>query len=130
MVGTAEYQETRCSRTIRQNASGLNLAGTTTVPPERKVASVEATKPWTWKSGMRHKETSWGDSAYVLATLLQETAKFRCFSGTRLGRPVLPLVCSTRAISSGQGPETGAALGASTMETVPRALVATENTGT
>src|SRR5436309_1951643 len=79
---------------------------------------------------MRHKETSWGESAYVLATLLQETARFMCFNGTRLGRPVLPLVCSTKAISSGEGLETEVALGASTLETIPRALVATENTGT
>ena len=41
-MGTAVYQVTCSSRTSRQKASGLNFPGTTTVPPESKVASVEA----------------------------------------------------------------------------------------
>ena len=45
MVGTQEYQVTPCSRTVRQKLMGLNLFGTTTVPPVRKVESVEATSP-------------------------------------------------------------------------------------
>ena len=45
MVGTAEYQVGRKSRTVRQKESGLKRAGTTTVPPERKVDSVEAMSP-------------------------------------------------------------------------------------
>ena len=45
MVGTAEYHVDPVSRTVRQKESGLNFAGTTTVPPERSVESVEATSP-------------------------------------------------------------------------------------
>ena len=47
MVGTAEYQVALDSRIVRQNVSGLNLPGTTTVPPEASVERVEATKPCT-----------------------------------------------------------------------------------
>ena len=39
----------------RQKFRALKRAGTTTVPPVRKVASVDAIKPCTWNSGMRHK---------------------------------------------------------------------------
>ena len=63
MVGTAEYQVTPWSRTMRQNESGLNCAGTTTVPPVEKVASVDATRPCTWNSGITHSETSLGRQA-------------------------------------------------------------------
>ena len=62
-VGTAEYQVTPWSRATRQNASGLNFAGTTTVPPLESVASVEATKPCTWNSGITHIATSLAVSA-------------------------------------------------------------------
>ena len=48
---------------MRQNDSGLNLSGTTTVPPVASVASVEATRPCTWKSGITHSDTSSGVSA-------------------------------------------------------------------
>ena len=51
------------SLATRQNDSGLNLLGTTTVPPLASVARVEATRPWTWKSGITHNETSAGVSA-------------------------------------------------------------------
>ena len=47
-VGTAEYHVTAWSRAIRQNDNGLNLPGTTTVPPVARVASVEATRPCAW----------------------------------------------------------------------------------
>ena len=47
VVGTAEYQVARWSRMVRQNESGLNFGGTTIVPPDIKVAMVEAIKPWT-----------------------------------------------------------------------------------
>ena len=60
MVGTAEYQVAPVSRTVRQNDSGLNLLGTTTVPPESSVESVDATSPCTWNSGITHSETSFG----------------------------------------------------------------------
>ena len=36
-MGTAEYQVTPLSRTVRQKESGLNFDGTTTAPPERSV---------------------------------------------------------------------------------------------
>ena len=103
MVGTAEYQVTRCSRAVRQKASGLNRAGTTTVPPEARVARTEATRPCTWKSGITQSATSASPRAYVPAMVPAEAARFRCRSGTRLGRPVLPLVWSTSATSSGEG---------------------------
>ena len=48
---------------MRQNDSGLNLPGTTTVPPVASVASVEATRPCTWNSGITHSDTSSGVSA-------------------------------------------------------------------
>src|SRR5437899_12633820 len=112
MVGTHEYHVTPCSRTVRQKLMGLNLPGTTTVPPVRKVESVEATRPCMWKSGITQSETSLAVSWYVLTTFAQDTARFLCFSGTRLGRPVLPLVWSTRATSSGLSGSTGAFFGA------------------
>src|SRR5271166_6280476 len=74
IVGTPEYQVTRCSRTVRQKESALKLVGTTTVPPESRVAMVEPIKPWMWNSGMIHSETSSSESAYVLAILADETA--------------------------------------------------------
>ena len=63
IVGTAEYQVAPCSCATRQNDSGLNLPGTTTVPPVASVASVEATRPCTWNSGITHSDTSSGVSA-------------------------------------------------------------------
>ena len=63
MVGTAEYHVAFVSRTVRQNESALNFAGTATVPPESNVDSVEATRPWTWKSGITQSDTSSGDKA-------------------------------------------------------------------
>ncbi len=45
MVGTAEYQVTRQSRTVLQNDSGLNFDGTTIVPPASSVEIVDATSP-------------------------------------------------------------------------------------
>ena len=51
------------SRTVRQNESALNFAGTATVPPESSVESVDATRPWTWNSGITQSDTSSGESA-------------------------------------------------------------------
>jgi len=62
-VGTAEYHVTPWSRATRQNDSGLNFAGTTTVPPVASVASVEATRPCTWNNGITHNATSSAVSA-------------------------------------------------------------------
>jgi hypothetical protein len=62
MVGTAEYQVGRCSAAAVQRESGLNGAGTTTVPPVRRVASAEAISPCTWNSGITQSETSSGPS--------------------------------------------------------------------
>ena len=45
-VGTA-IPVTPCSFATRQKESGLNLPGTTTVPPVESVASVDATSPCT-----------------------------------------------------------------------------------
>src|SRR5579863_536856 len=129
MVGTAEYQVAQESRTVRQNESGLKRDGTATVPPASKVESVEATSPCTWKSGMRHSETSSGDRRYVSTMLRAETARLTCFSGTRLGRPVEPLVCRTRATSPGAGEETGRRLAAPGIRTSPEASVSTGRMG-
>src|SRR5580700_4897276 len=74
IVGTPEYHVTRCSRIVRQKESALNFVGTTTVPPEIKVAMTDAINPCTWNSGMMHSETSSAESAYVLAILAEETA--------------------------------------------------------
>ena len=69
MVGTAEYHVAPVSRTVRQNESGLNLSGATTVPPESSVDSVDATSPCTWNSGMTQSETQvQSSSANYLAT--------------------------------------------------------------
>src|SRR5579864_6591242 len=103
MVGTAEYHVTRYCRTRRPKESGLNLVGTTIAPPLSNVASVEATSPCTWNNGMTHSATSSVESVYVAATLRAEVARLQCLSGTRFGRPVLPLVCRIKAISSGDG---------------------------
>src|SRR5271168_5115462 len=62
MVGTAEYQVAPESRTVRQKESGLNLLGTTTVPPESRVESVDAKRPWTWNRGITQSDTSCGES--------------------------------------------------------------------
>src|SRR6266851_5912644 len=77
-VGTAEYHVTPCSRAMRQNDRGLNLPGTTTVPPVESVARVEATRPCTWKSGITHIDTSAGPSAYDRATFPAEIDRFAC----------------------------------------------------
>src|SRR5271169_918816 len=103
MVGTPEYHVTRCSLTVRQKESALNLVGTTNVPPESRVAMVEPINPWTWNNGMMHSETSSSVRAYAFAIFADETARLKCRKGTRLGRPVLPLVCRTRAMSSAAG---------------------------
>src|SRR5579864_3484881 len=103
IVGTAEYHVTRYCRTNRQNESGLNLVGTTIAPPLSKVASVDATSPCTWNSGMTQSATSSVVSEYVAATFRADVARLQCLSGTRFGRPVLPLVCRISATSSGDG---------------------------
>ena len=58
MLGTAENQVAPCSRAIGQKLKALKRGGTTTVPPDRNVDIVEATRPWMWKSGMTHSATS------------------------------------------------------------------------
>ena len=58
MVGPAENQVTPWAAAWPQNRRGLKRRGTTTVPPAPSWASVEATRPWTWKSGMGQYDTS------------------------------------------------------------------------
>src|SRR3712207_5256392 len=58
MEGTAEYQVAPWVATWGQKPRGSKRAGTTTVPPERKVERAEAIKPWTWKRGITQRETS------------------------------------------------------------------------
>ena len=72
---------------MRQNDSGLNFAGTTTVPPVANVARVEATKPCTWKSRHHHSDTSSGTECECLRAMFRaEIDRFECKSGTRSGR--------------------------------------------
>ena len=52
IVGTAEYQVAPCSRSPAQNELAEKRRGAITLPPEASVASVEATSPCTWKSGI------------------------------------------------------------------------------
>ena len=103
IVGTAEYHVTLCSLTTGQKFSGLNRGGATTVPPVCSVESVDATSPCTWKSGMTHSATSSSVRSYVAAMFRSDVVRFRCVSGTRFGRDVVPLVCSTSATSSVAG---------------------------
>src|SRR6266550_6653634 len=103
MVGTAEYQVVRCSLRTGQNVIGSNLGGTTTVPPDRNVAIVEAMSPWMWNRGITQSATSLGASAYVEAMLPADAKRLRWRSGTSFGRLVVPLVWSTRAMSSSPG---------------------------
>src|SRR5580704_15130058 len=129
MVGTPEYQVTWFSRTVLQKDKALNFVGTTTVPPEIKLAMVEPINPWTWNSGIMQSETSAGVSAYVFAIFAEETARLKCRRGTRFGRPVLPLVWRTRAISSAVGSVAFAPEGAFTMRTIPCSVISTEKIG-
>ena len=52
IVGTAEYQVAPWAAQSLQNALAEKRRGAITQPPEPSVASVEATSPWTWKSGI------------------------------------------------------------------------------
>ena len=63
IVGTAEYHVAPWRTASSQNALALKRGGVTTVPPECSVASVDASRPWTWKSGMTQRLTSSGVSA-------------------------------------------------------------------
>ena len=63
IVGTAEYQVAPCVAESAQKAPAEKRRGAITLPPEASVASVEATRPCTWKSGM----TQWLASSPVRA---------------------------------------------------------------
>src|SRR5580692_6298882 len=56
----------------------------------------------------------------------EETARLKCRKGTRLGRPVLPLVCRTRAMSSAVGSVAEPPVGAFARLTLPCSLISTE----
>src|SRR5580698_7135037 len=79
---------------------------------------------------MMHKETSACERALEFAIFAEETARLKCRKGTRLGRPVLPLVCNTRATSSGVGSFAVAPVGLPASQTLPSSLIPTGNTGT
>ena len=55
-----------------------------------------------------------------------EAAMLRCRIGTRLGRPVLPLVCRTSAISSGEGAAAFFPAGAPAIRTKPVSSISSE----
>jgi hypothetical protein len=59
-----------------------------------------------------------------------EIDRLACDSGTRLGRPVLPLVCSTSAVSSSAGGVTAAPADTPASVTVPLASISTARIGT
>ena len=52
IVGTAEYHVAPCFAESGQNVLAEKRRGAITLPPEASVASVEATSPCTWKSGI------------------------------------------------------------------------------
>ena len=52
IVGTAENQVAPCVAQSAQKALAEKRRGAITQPPEASVASVEATSPCTWKSGI------------------------------------------------------------------------------
>ena len=52
IVGTAEYHVAPCVAHSPQNALAEKRRGAITHPPEPSVASVDATRPCTWKSGI------------------------------------------------------------------------------
>ena len=72
IVGTAEYQVARLAAMTCQKVIASNFGGTITVPPEAKVAMVEAISPWMWKSGITHIAASDAVSPYVRAMLSAE----------------------------------------------------------
>ena len=63
------------------------------------------------------------------ATLPAEIVRFACDNGTRLGRPVLPLVCSTSATSSidGAGADRGGSV-TPPSRTTPASLISAVST--
>src|SRR3982074_641125 len=81
MVGTAENHVAPWSLAIGQNVIGSNLGGTTTTPPERNVAIVDAMRPWIWNSGRTHRATSAGPRSYEAAMLSTEAKRFLWRSG-------------------------------------------------
>jgi hypothetical protein len=101
MVGTAVYQVGRTASSHPRNRSTSNPGAQQTPAPAAIEASMAAMSPWMWKSGMTLRQRSPGSSASVRAMLRAEVRRFVWVSGTILGRPVVPEVWSTRAMSWG-----------------------------
>ena len=101
IVGTAVYQVGLASPSHAKNLSALNPGVQHTVPPALSGASNAAMRPWMWNSGITQSPTSPLVSERVRRMLCADAHTLRCASGTILGRDVVPDVCSTRAMSSG-----------------------------
>ena len=61
-MGDAVNQVGRTSRATGQKPIGVKRRGTTTVPPDARVDSADATNPWTWNKGITQSDTSSGPS--------------------------------------------------------------------
>ena len=101
MVGTPVYQVGRASAIHEKNLSASNPGGQHTWPPADSGAKSPAIRPWMWNSGMMQSPRSSAENPSVAQMLPAEATRFRCNSGTILGRDVVPDVCSTSAASSG-----------------------------
>mmetsp|Transcript_12755 Transcript_12755/g.39645 ORF Transcript_12755/g.39645 Transcript_12755/m.39645 type:complete len:215 (+) Transcript_12755:626-1270(+) len=108
MVGTAVNHVTFAppSTRSRQKVEAEKRpspAGRSTSARASRGASRPASRPCTWKSGITRYVASDSLRVYVSTMLVIDATRFACASGTCLGRPVVPLVCSTSAVACGRG---------------------------
>src|SRR5437660_8287425 len=101
IVGTAVYQVAAksCSHPRKRRPSKPEVQ--ITLPLTVTLAARAATSPWMWNSGITLRQRSAADKLSVAATLLADAHRLAWVSGTCFGRDVVPLVCRTRATSSG-----------------------------
>src|SRR5215471_21103749 len=78
IVGTDVYHVGRCEVRRRRKPTGLKRGGSTTVPPDAKVDSVQPISPCTWKSGITQSEVSSGERPYVDTVFRAEATRLRC----------------------------------------------------
>src|SRR5213078_1090567 len=101
MVGTPVYHVGFTSSIHPKNFKALKPGEQHTSPPAESGAESAAMRPWIWKSGMITRPRSFGVSASVLRMFEADAAMFLCARGTIFGRDVVPDVCNTSAMSSG-----------------------------
>ena len=106
IVGTAVYQFALWVVKCCQKLLALNAPGTTTEPPDANGPRKPARRPWTWNNGMTSIVRSAAVSWYVFWMFFIVLVRLRCVKGTAFGRPVVPEVCNTSAVSSGCGVST------------------------